>query len=102
MLLVMIMFIAWLLDNTFGWSYYYGTGNKITKVTKIQTVLNSPNLDSNTKSSLISLQHDVMNRKGVKDYIFLSFRNISATNSNVSQVAALLTKVAALLKASPL
>lgn len=85
MLGVSILLLLWIIDNTFGFSYYYGTENKISQVSKIQVLLDNQKIDSSLKLQLKNLQNDVINRKSLKDYVVLSFKNIFATNSNVSQ-----------------
>lgn len=80
-----IIMLLWLIDNTFGFSYYYSNENKISQINKIQILLDNQKLDSNLKLRLTSLQRDVINRQSIKDYIRLSLRNIFTTNSSSNQ-----------------
>jgi hypothetical protein len=74
-----------LVDNIFGFSYYYTTGKKIENVLLLNRIINDTTTDSTTKLIAKNLRKDILARKNILNQSVLFFRNIKLINSKTNQ-----------------
>tara|TARA_R110001606_G_C15298763_1_gene642349 strand:- start:181 stop:849 length:669 start_codon:yes stop_codon:yes gene_type:complete len=76
------------LDNTFSFSYYYNTSQKITQVNKINEVLKDSTFSVLEKKKLIKLRTDIIEHKTLKDksYDYLTNLNFETSEGDHSKI----------------
>lgn len=63
-----ILILILLLNNVFGFSFFYNSEKKIDQLTKINTVLQDSTLEPDFKNKVLQLREDIVNRKNVFEY----------------------------------
>ena len=74
-----------LLDNIFGVSFYFNKQRQLDQLKSIATLQKDTTLSNDTRTKLLELEHQTLDRKTIIDYSLSFFRNISLTSSSTSQ-----------------
>lgn len=65
------------LDNTFSFSYYYNTSQKVSHIKSIGEGLNDPTLSNLEKQKLIQLRNEILNHRTFKDVAYNYLTNLN-------------------------
>jgi len=74
-----------LLDNIFGVSFYYNNQRQLDQLKSVSVLLKDTSLTSETRTKLIELERQTLDRKTIIDYSLSFLQNISFTSSKTSQ-----------------
>ncbi|WP_028891146.1 hypothetical protein [Tenacibaculum sp. 47A_GOM-205m] len=70
------------LDNTFSFSYYYNTSQKVTQIKEINEGLKDTTLSVSEKKKLIKLRNDIIEHKTLKDKVYDYLTNLNFETSD--------------------
>ncbi len=75
------------LDNTFSFSYYYNTSQKVTQIKEINEGLKDTTLSVSEKKKLIKLRNDIIEHKTLKDkaYDYLTNLNFETSDEETTE-----------------
>lgn len=76
-----------LLDNTFSFSYYYNTSQKVTQVKAIADGLKDSTLSELEKKELMKLRAQILNHMTFKDIGYNYLSNLNFESESVTQIA---------------
>jgi ABC-type multidrug transport system fused ATPase/permease subunit len=72
-----IILLLFILDNIFGFSFYYNTEKKLSQVKEINAILGDSNTTSKVRKELSHLRDDILSHRNLKDEAYIYFSNIS-------------------------
>ena len=70
------------LDNTFSFSYYYNTSQKVTQIKEINEGIKDTTLSVSEKKKLIKLRSDIIEHKTLKDKAYDYLTNLNFETSD--------------------
>jgi len=70
MLVTFTLIVLLLLDNLFGFSYYYNLGHKVTIASQIHGILKDKDLDVQTRNQLLAINRQVLGHASLKDAVY--------------------------------
>ena len=75
------------LDNTFSFSYYYNTSQKVTQIKEINEGLKDSTFSISEKKKLLKLRNDIIEHKTLKDkaYDYLTNLNFEISDQETSE-----------------
>ena len=75
------------LDNTFSFSYYYNTSQKVTQIKEINEGLKDSTFSMSEKKKLLKLRTDIIEHKTLKDkaYDYLTNLNFETSDEEVTE-----------------
>jgi|GEM_PF-2643842 len=89
-LIVLTIFIALVIDNLTGFTFYYQNKQRIEQVENIRQLKTKPGLDSIQISNLTSLQNEIINKKDFRQYLMgmlgASFNNTTSSNDKIAAI----------------
>lgn len=74
---VFIMLLLIFLDNTFSFSYYYNTSQKIVQIKGINEILEDTTLSETEKNKLLEFKSEIFEHKTFKDIIYDYLTNLN-------------------------
>lgn len=74
--------ILFIFDNTFSFSYYYNTSQKISQIRDIKESLSDPTLNELEKQKLIQLRNAIIEHRTFKDLTYDYLTNLHFDTSN--------------------
>ncbi len=66
---VMVLILILLLNNIFGFSFYYNSDKKINQIKEVNLVLNDNDISNEVREGLLALRHDILYRKDIFEKI---------------------------------
>jgi len=82
--IIITLFCVLLLDNIFGVSFYYNKQRQLDQLKSITQLLKDTTLTADTRTKLIALEQQTLDRKTIIDYSSSFLKNISYTSSKQS------------------
>src|ERR1700712_4602237 len=83
MLIIISLFVIFLIDNIFGFSYYYNLNNKVNISSQIHSIVSDDKVDPAIKQRLDKLNNDILNHKSVRDFVYDSIANYDKSNDPI-------------------
>ena len=81
-IILTLLFLV-VLDNTFSFSYYYNTSEKVTQLNEIRTILKDTSLSRLERDKLIKLRTNILDHKTFKDKSYDYLTNLNFESSTV-------------------
>ncbi|WP_417238631.1 hypothetical protein [Bizionia sp.] len=80
--IVFALLLLVFLDNTFSFSYYYNTSQKVTQIRQISEGLKDRTLSKSEKKKLLKLRTDILEHKTLKDITYDYLTNLNFETSD--------------------
>ena len=79
--IILTLLFLLVLDNTFSFSYYYNTSEKVTQLNEISTILKDTSLSRLERDKLIKLRTNILDHKTFKDRSYDYLTNLNFESS---------------------
>ena len=74
--IVLSLLLLAIIDNTFSFSYFYNTSNKVNQLQKISEILKDKTLDKTENEKILLLRKDILTHQTYKDKIYNYLTNL--------------------------
>ena len=95
LLLLLFLFLAFVVDDYFQFSYNYRLNSQIQQIKEIESILKETT-DLNIKKSLKKTEYKLLNSSNIVDYLSLSF------GRNVTRISSINTKIVSAISPNPI
>jgi hypothetical protein len=86
LVVIMSFVLLIIIDNTFSFSYFHNSSQKVNQLTTISQILKDTTLNKSVKDELLILQKDILSHKTLKDNIYQYLTNLDFETDEIEQV----------------